>query len=236
MEAIGQLAGGVAHDFNNLLTVITGNADLLLSDLPPGDQRRGPLSDVVAAGERATNLTRQLLAFGRKQILETRLVDVHGIVGRIEGMLVRLLGEGIALRTDLRADPSVVRADPGQLEHVVVNLALNARDAMPRGGPLTIATRTLAPGDAAGAGEAGELRAVSRLAIAITDAGIGIAPEIRGRLFEPFFTTKAFGRGTGLGLATVYGIVKQTGGDITVESEPGKGSTFTVVLPTTPVP
>ncbi|HEX7616203.1 MAG TPA: PAS domain S-box protein, partial [Thermoanaerobaculia bacterium] len=236
MEAFGQLAGGVAHDFNNLLTVISGNTDLLLSDSPANDPKRGPLMDVRAAGERAANLTRQLLAFSRKQILEPRLVDVHEVVTGIEKMLRRLIGEDVEILTDLAADPSWVKVDPGQLEQVIMNLAVNARDAMPRGGRITIRTRNVVPGEAADPDETARQRLRPRVAISISDTGTGILPEVKVHLFEPFFTTKMVGKGTGLGLATVYGIVKQSGGDVTVESEPGKGATFTVILPSQPAP
>ncbi len=236
MEAFGQLAGGVAHDFNNLLTVISGNTDLLLADSPADDPKRAALTDIRAAGERAANLTRQLLAFSRKQILEPRLVDVHGVIRGIEKMLRRLIGEDVDILTDLAADPSFVTVDPGQLEQVVMNLAVNARDAMPRGGRITIRTRNVGPGEAQDSDETGGRRQRPRVAISVSDTGTGIPPEAKDHLFEPFFTTKEVGKGTGLGLATVYGIVKQSGGDVTVESESGKGATFTVVLPSQPAP
>ncbi len=236
MDAIGQLAGGVAHDFNNLLTVISGNIELLLSDARAEGPKRGALTDIRTASERAASLTRQLLAFSRKQILEPRLVDVHVVLAGIEKMLRRLIGEDVELATDLAADPSWVKVDPGQLEQVVMNLALNARDAMPRGGRITIRTRNLDPSVSIDPEETAGQRLRPKLAISISDTGGGIPPEVRAHLFEPFFTTKAFGKGTGLGLATVYGIVRQSGGDITVESEPGNGATFTVVLPSQPAP
>ncbi len=231
MEAVGQLAGGVAHDFNNLLTVISGNCELLLSDTPADDPRRGSLADIRSASERAASLTRQLLAFSRKQILEPRLVDVHEVVTGIEKMLRRLIGEDVDLQTDLAADPSWVKVDPGQLEQVVMNLVVNARDAMPRGGRITIRTRSVDPAASVDLEETGKRARRPRVVISISDTGSGIPPEVKAHLFEPFFTTKVAGKGTGLGLATVYGIVKQSGGDIAVESEPGRGATFTVVLP-----
>ncbi len=236
MEAVGQLAGGVAHDFNNLLTVISGNCDLLLGATAADDPDRAPLVDIRAAGDRAANLTRQLLAFSRRQILEPRLVDVHEVVAGIEKMLRRLIGEDVLLATDLAADPSWVKVDPGQLEQVVMNLAVNARDAMPRGGSLTIRTRNAEADLFADVAESTGGRARPRVALSISDTGAGISPEARPHIFEPFFTTKEVGKGTGLGLATVYGIVKQSGGDISVESEPGKGSTFTILLPSHPPP
>ncbi len=236
MDAIGQLAGGVAHDFNNLLTVISGNTELLLLDAGPEDPRRGAMTDIRRASERAASLTRQLLAFSRKQILEPRLVDVHVVLAGIEKMLRGLIGEDVDLATDLAADPSWVKVDPGQLEQVVMNLALNARDAMPRGGRLTIRTRSLDPGESMDLFETAGQKLGPNVAISISDTGTGIPPELKARLFEPFFTTKKFGKGSGLGLATVHGIVKQSGGDITVESEPGRGTTFTVVFPSRPAP
>ncbi|HEX7670064.1 MAG TPA: PAS domain S-box protein, partial [Polyangiaceae bacterium] len=236
MDAIGQLAGGVAHDFNNLLTVISGNIDLLLTDTRADDPRRGALTDIRKASERATSLTRQLLAFSRKQILEPRLVDVHEVIAGIEKMLRRLIGEDVELATDLGADPSWVKVDRSQLEQVVMNLALNARDAMPHGGRITIRTRTLDPGESRDPDETARRQLRPKVAISISDTGAGIPPELKAHLFEPFFTTKEFGKGSGLGLATVHGIVKQSGGEITVESEPGKGATFTIVLPSQPAP
>ena len=236
MEAIGKLAGGVAHDFNNLLTVISGNCELLLSSTPAGDPRRGSMADIRAAGERAASLTRQLLAFSRKQILEPRVVDVHEVVTGIQKMLGRLIGEDVDLLTNLAAEESWVKVDPGQLEQVVMNLVVNARDAMPRGGRITIRTRNVDAPASAGDDETEGRRARPGVAISISDTGSGLTPEVKAHLFEPFFTTKAAGKGTGLGLATVYGIVKQSGGDVTVESEPGKGATFMVVLPSHPGP
>src|SRR5664280_2371640 len=201
MEAIGQLAGGVAHDFNNLLTVISGNTDLLLSDMPTDDPRRAALADVRAAGERAANLTRQLLAFSRKQILEPKLVDVHEVVSGIEKMLRRLIGEDVELLTDLAADPSWVKVDPGQLEQVVMNLAMNARGIASRGGRLTIRTRNVDPKEPVDLEETAGRQLRPKVAISISDAGIGISPEVKAHLFEPFFTTKGVGKGTGLGFA-----------------------------------
>ena len=223
MEAVGQLAGGVAHDFNNALMVISGNAELVLSETPPDDPRRSPLVDIRKSSERAASLTQQLLAFGRKQMLAPRVVDVHEVISGVERMLQRLLGEHVTLTTELGADPSWVKIDSPQLEQAIVNLALNARDAMPRGGRITIRTRTLDPSPPDAAGQ-------RRVAISVSDTGDGIPPEVRPHIFEPFFTTKEFGKGSGLGLATVYGFVKQSGGEVTVESEPGKGATFTIVF------
>ena len=236
LDAIGQLAGGVAHDFNNLLTVISGNTELLLLETDAEDPKRGALADIRKASERAASLTRQLLAFSRKQVLEPKLVDVHLAIAGIEAMLRRLAGENIELATDYAAASSWVKVDPGQLEDVVVNLALNARDAMPRGGRITIRTWNLDTSESMDLEKTAGQKLRPKVAISISDTGSGIPPDLKGRLFEPFFTTKKFGKGSGLGLATVHGIVKQSGGEIIVESEPGKGSTFTVVLPSSPAP
>jgi two-component system cell cycle sensor histidine kinase/response regulator CckA len=230
MEAVGQLAGGVAHDFNNALMVISGNTDLVLSGMP------ALLADVRKAGERAANLTRQLLAFGRKQMLAPRLVDAHDVIAGIERMLRRLLRENVTLTADLAADPSWVKIDPPQLEQVLVNLVLNARDAMPQGGTVTIRTRIVEAAESADGDETAGRRPRPRVAISVSDTGKGIEPGVKAHLFEPFFTTKEFGRGSGLGLATSYGFVRQSGGDITVESEPGQGATFTVLLPAESAP
>jgi PAS domain S-box-containing protein len=233
MEAVGQLAGGVAHDFNNALMVISGNAELALAGMPADDPKRGPMTDIRKSAERAANLTRQLLAFGRRQMLAPRLVDVHDVVAGLERMLHRLLGESVTVATDLTADPSWVMVDPSQLEQVIVHLVLNARDAMPRGGRVTIRTRSIAPDDpvANDFDETTGRRGFPKLAISVSDTGKGIDPRVRARLFEPFFTTKEFGKGSGLGLATSFGFVKQSGGHMTVESEPGRGATFTIFLP-----
>jgi two-component system cell cycle sensor histidine kinase/response regulator CckA len=236
MEAIGKLAGGVAHDFNNLLTVIAGNTDLLLLEKTAEDPQRGALRDIREASERAASLTRQLLAFSRQQVLEPRLVDVNVVITGIEKHLKSLIGEGIALTTELAADESWVKVDPGQLEQVVVNLVLNAREAMPRGGRITLQTRNLDAAELASHGEVGPREPRPKVAISIADTGAGIPPGLKAHLFEPFVTTKEFGKASGLGLASVHGIVKQSGGDITVESEPGSGCTFTVVFPTSPAP
>ncbi len=225
MEAIGQLAAGVAHDFNNAITVISGNTEILLSNSPAGDPKRGPLVDIRDASERAANLTQQLLAFGRKQMLQPVLVDANQVVARVERMLRRVIGEDVEVTTALLAKHSWVLVDPGQFEQVIINLALNARDAMPRGGRLAIRTENR-----------NDSRARPEIEISVSDTGTGMATEVKARIFEPFFTTKEFGKGSGLGLATTFGFVKQSGGDISVESEPGKGTTFTVVLPTEAAP
>jgi PAS domain S-box-containing protein len=230
MEAVGRLAGGIAHDFNNLLTAILSYADFLLVSLGADHPAREDVDEIRRAALKAADLTRQLLAFSRRQVLQPKLLDLNAIVSEMEKLLRRLIGEDVMLSTRLQADLGVVRADPSQLEQVIVNLAVNARDAMPHGGTLTIETAEA---------DADEVRAHGQVVVApgsyvmlrIRDTGEGMDAETRARLFEPFFTTKEQGRGTGLGLATVYGIVKQSGGYIWVESEPGHGTTFTVHLP-----
>ncbi len=230
MEAVGQLAGGIAHDFNNLVTVISGNSELLLSETPHDDPRRAPLVDIRAAGDRAASLTRQLLAFSRKQILEPRLVDLNDSIQGIEKMLRRLIGEDVVLVTDLAPEVLWIKVDPGQLEQIVMNVAVNARDAMPFGGRVSIRTGP-APGKAAPGPERRP-----PVILSISDTGTGMTADVKDHIFEPFFTTKGVGKGTGLGLSTVFGIVKQSGGDIRVDSEPGKGSTFTITLPSAAPP
>ena len=225
MEAVGRLAGGIAHDFNNLLTVMTSCSELLLGDLPHGDRRRGDVEEIRLAAQRAAALTRQLLAFSRKQILQPALLDLNAVVSEMERMLRRVLGADIVLETLLDADLGFVRADHGQVEQVLMNLVVNARDAMPHGGRIVIETRNLAAPSSAPASED------SGVAVEVRDEGHGIAPEAMPYIFEPFYTTKELGKGTGLGLSTVYGIVKQSGGDVEVESTPGVGTTFRVVLP-----
>jgi PAS domain S-box-containing protein len=235
MDAVGRLAGGVAHDFNNLLTAIVGYASLLLADLPEDDLRRPDVLAITSAADSATVLVRQLLAFGRRQMLRPEEVDLSTVSERVSPMLRRLIGEHIELRTELAPGLPAVRADPGQLEQVVVNLVVNARDAMPDGGTVTIRTHDTVITPLEARAHLG-LQPGPYVVLTVTDTGIGMDRATRERVFEPFFTTKEPGRGTGLGLATVYGIVKQSGGYIGVTSEPGHGSSFRVLLPPLPRP
>jgi PAS domain S-box-containing protein len=228
MEAVGRLAGGIAHDFNNLLTAILSNTELVLGELPDGPVRQD-VEVIRQTAERASGLTRQLLAFSRKQVIQPRLLDLSALVYDTERMLRRTLGEGIVLETDLR-DTGSVLADPGQLEQVLVNLAVNARDAMPDGGTLTLRTREVVVNEVFAQRHRG-LRVGAYVALDVEDSGVGMDAATQTRIFEPFFTTKEVGKGTGLGLATVYGIVKQVGGYVAVESAPGKGAAFTIYLP-----
>jgi two-component system, cell cycle sensor histidine kinase and response regulator CckA len=231
LEAVGRLAGGIAHDFNNLLTAINGYCDLILDDLPAEDPLRSDLFEIRRAGERAATLTRQLLAFSRKQVLEPRVINLNTIVAGMDNMLRRLLGEDIELHTHFEPDLGLVKADPGQLEQVILNLAVNARDAMPNGGKLTIETSN-AVLDEDYARKHQSIVPGSYTLLAVSDTGCGMDSETQAHLFEPFFTTKDLGKGTGLGLSMVYGIVKQSGGSIWVYSEPRQGSTFKIYLPT----
>jgi len=230
MEAVGRLAGGVAHDFNNLLSVITGYCDLLLRPLKPGDAGLVEITEMRGAAEAATSVTRQLLAFSRRQVIEPRRLDLNGVVGKTEPLLRRLMGADIELVTRLASGPAGVSADPGQIEQVVMNLAVNARDAMPAGGRLFIETAVVELDETA-VHDQPPVRPGWFVMLAVRDTGAGMDRQTQARIFEPFFTTKGVGKGTGLGLATVYGIVQQSGGFIRVESELGQGTTFTVYLP-----
>ena len=228
MEALGRLASGVAHDLNNLLTVIHGYGALLHDALPPAGEAHAFLAEVTAAGKRAAALTHQLLAFSRRQVLQPRLLDVNAELSQLELLLRRTLGEDVHLAVELAPDLPRVRIDPAQLEQVVINLAVNARDAMPHGGELTLATGIASPpaGEAAKSGENPRW-----VRLRVRDTGVGMSDEVLAHLFEPFFTTKARGKGTGLGLASVYGAVQQSGGDIEVTSTLGVGTTFEILLP-----
>ena len=230
MEAIGRLAGGVAHDFNNLLGVIIGYSELVLDQIEPASAVRSQVEQIRRAGERATALTRQLLAFSRQQVLDTKPLNLNAIISDMAQMLLRLIGEDVELQTKLESELHAIRGDQGQIEQVIMNLAVNARDAMPQGGKLMIETRNVTVED-------DELQRRTPMMpgdyilLTISDTGVGMDAETQAHIFEPFFTTKAQGKGTGLGLATVYGVVKQSGGYIWVYSEPGVGATFKVYLP-----
>jgi two-component system cell cycle sensor histidine kinase/response regulator CckA len=229
LESVGLLAGGIAHDFNNMLTAITGYAELLLDQLGADDPLRIEVEEIARAAEKAGLLTYQLLAFSRKQVLRPKTLNLNDIVLDVSRMLQRLLGEHISIHTHLAEDLGVTSADPGQLSQVLMNLAVNARDAMPAGGTLTIET-TNADLDAAYA-RTHDIAPGRYVRLAVTDTGTGMTPEVRARIFEPFFTTKGVGRGTGMGLATVYGIVTQSEGYIRVDTRPGHGTAFHVYLP-----
>jgi PAS domain S-box-containing protein len=231
LEAVGRLAGGIAHDFNNLLTTILGYSDLILHDRPGDADLHEEIGEIRKASERAASLTRQLLAFSRKQVIEPRVLDVNALVAESSRMLRRLIGEDIELETKLAPDLASVRADPVQIEQVIVNLAINARDAMPGGGRLTIETRNLAAGEKTLTRRRARIATGAYVSLSVRDTGIGMDPLTQDRIFEPFFTTKEKGKGTGLGLSTAYGIVKQSGGEIFVTSAPQSGATFEILLP-----
>ncbi len=230
MEAVGMLAGGIAHDFNNLLTIITGYSQLLLASVPAGDPNHTSAEQIMRAGERAAALTRQLLAFSRRQAVQPKVLDLNALVSSMGVMLQRLIGEDVELRLALGSDLGRVNADPGQIEQVVMNLAVNSRDAMPHGGALTIETSNAEIPENYGSGQMA-VAAGSYVALSVMDTGSGMDDETRSRVFEPFFTTKGLGKGTGLGLSTVYSIVKRSGGSLELTSEPGMGTRVTAYLP-----
>jgi two-component system cell cycle sensor histidine kinase/response regulator CckA len=228
MEAVGRLAGGVAHDFNNLLTAILGYADFLIIDVPAGS--RADVEGIQKAGRTAAALTRQLLAFSRRHVLQPEVLDLNAVVANTDKLLRRLISEDVELVMNLQPGLPAIKADPGQIEQIVLNLAVNARDAMPEGGHLTIDTATehIAEATIRGGMPAPQGPYV---VLGVSDTGSGMTDEVRSHIFEPFFTTKELGKGTGLGLATVYGIVQQSGGYIEIETAPGKGTRFRIGLP-----
>src|SRR5256712_70650 len=230
VEPIGSLGGGIAHDFNNLLTIINGYTELLLARLPGNDKMSRDVNEIRKAGQRAASLTRQLLAFSRKQILEPRVLDLNAIVVELEKMLRRLIGEDIRLTIAPAADLRRIKTDPGQIEQVIMNLVGNAAHGMPQGGNLTPETTNVVLDQAYAARHVG-VRPGAYVMLAVSDTGCGMDKEAMAHIFEPFFTTKAPGKGTGLGLSTVYGIVKQSGGNVWAYSEPGRGTTFKIYLP-----
>jgi two-component system, cell cycle sensor histidine kinase and response regulator CckA len=230
MDAIGRLAGGIAHDFNNLLTVINGYSGLLLDELDANDSARASVAEILDAGERASSLTRQILAYSRKQVLEPNIWDLNTIVSEMTSMIRRLVGEDVSFVTSLLHDQGLVLVDRGQVEQIILNLVVNARDAMPNGGKLTIETAALVLDEEYVSSHL-EVTPGPHVMLAVTDTGEGMSHDVAARIFEPFFTTKEVGKGTGLGLSVVFGIVKQSGGSISVYSEPGVGTTFRIYFP-----
>jgi signal transduction histidine kinase len=230
LEAVGRLAAGIAHDFNNILTVITGHSELLLRQLADDDPRRKNAEQIEKSAFFAAGLTRQLLTFSRKQVIEPRVLNPNKVVLNVEKMLRRLIGEDIELYTVLDPAAGNIKADPVQIEQVIMNLAVNARDAMPKGGKLTVTTANISP-DEYHLEHFPDLSPGDYVMLAVTDTGTGMSKEVKAHLFEPFFTTKPAGKGTGLGLATCFGIIKQNGGHINLDSESGRGTTFKIYFP-----
>jgi signal transduction histidine kinase/ActR/RegA family two-component response regulator len=235
MEAVGRLAGGIAHDFNNLLTAIIGYTEIVLTSLDPKDDRRADAEEIGRAAMRAADLTRQMLAFSRRQVLQPKIIDLNTALSKVEPMLRRVIGEDIVMTVTGKATSAFVRVDPGQVEQVVMNLVVNARDAMPQGGRLTVETADAVLDEAAVA-DSPEARPGPFVMLSVSDSGIGMSSEVRARIFEPYFTTKDVGKGTGLGLSTAYGIVRQSEGHISVSSEIGLGTTFRIYLPRAEAP
>jgi signal transduction histidine kinase len=235
MEAVGRLAGGIAHDFNNLLTAIIGYTEIVLYGLDPKDDRRADAEEIGRAAMRAADLTRQMLAFSRRQVLQPKIIDLNTALTKVEPMLRRMIGEDIVMTVNGRATNAYVRVDPGQVEQVVMNLVVNARDAMPQGGRLNVETGDAVLDEAALA-DSPEAKPGEFLMLSVSDTGVGMPPEVRARIFEPYFTTKDVGKGTGLGLSTAYGIVRQSEGHIAVSSEVGLGTTFRIYLPRSEAP
>ncbi len=235
MEAVGRLAGGIAHDFNNLLTAIIGYTEIVLLSLDPKDERRADAEEIARAAMRAADLTRQMLAFSRRQVLQLKVIDLNVALRKVEPMLRRVIGEDIVMTVTGKATSAFVRVDPGQVEQVVMNLVVNARDAMPKGGRLTVETADAVLDDVALANSP-DARPGAYVMLSVADSGTGMSPEVRARIFEPYFTTKDVGKGTGLGLSTAYGIVRQSEGHISVSSEIGLGTTFRIYLPRSEAP
>jgi signal transduction histidine kinase/CheY-like chemotaxis protein len=235
MEAVGRLAGGIAHDFNNLLTAIIGYTEIVLHGLDPKDDRRADAEEIGRAAMRAADLTRQMLAFSRRQVLQLKVIDLNTALTKVEPMLRRMIGEDIVMTVTGRATSAYVRVDPGQVEQVVMNLVVNARDAMPKGGRLTVETSDALLDEAAVA-DIPDAKPGDYVMLSVSDTGVGMPPEVRARIFEPYFTTKEVGKGTGLGLSTAYGIVRQSDGHIGLSSEVGLGTTFRIYLPRAEAP
>jgi len=235
MEAVGRLAGGIAHDFNNLLTAIIGYTEIVLHSLDPKDERRADAEEIARAAMRAADLTKQMLAFSRRQVLQPKVIDLNIALRKVEPMLRRVIGEDIVMTVTGKAAHAFARVDPGQVEQVVMNLVVNARDAMPQGGRLTVEAAD-AVLDSEAVADLPEAKPGAYVMLSVSDTGSGMPPEVRARIFEPYFTTKDVGKGTGLGLSTVYGIIRQSDGHIALSSEPGRGTTFRIYLPRAEAP